>query len=98
MILTPIGEAQPGGRPTSNYSWSGGFIIYTLLMLTLAAQKLRRSIEPQNHQSITVESEPKDEISGSQALIWLLLPAFASALLIATTNRIGLDVPAAPFL
>ena len=33
-----------------------------------------------------------------QRLLWLLLPAFASVLLLATTNHICLDVPSVPFL
>ena len=49
---------------------------------------------------MNAEASADDEPAPSwlRRLLWLALPAFASVLLLATTNHICLDVPAVPFL
>lgn len=83
--------------------WSGGFCVYIGLLLLLSVLRWRTA--PAGSSAVTrsvedVESKSPEArpVSVFRVLIWLVLSASASALLVATTNRIGQDVPAVPFL
>jgi hypothetical protein len=77
-------------------AWSASFAVYTAVMLLISLLKLRAPCTQESPQPKPVENARP--ISRSQISKWLLLSGFASALLVATTNRIGQDVPAIPFL
>lgn len=88
--------------------WSFGFIAFALLC-ALAAWRVRKTsvgqdnppqlesvagIEPHTYVAPVDTAEPK----AGHLLMWLLLPAFASVVLMATTNHISTDVAVVPLL
>jgi hypothetical protein len=77
-------------------AWSAGFAVYVGLICVISLRRFKSVAVPKpNEDSGDKQSAP---VSIEQGLTWLLLAGFASALLVATTNRIGQDVPAVPFL
>lgn len=81
--------------------WSGGFAVYVVLLFVISLRRFRMFPKQGMHNpgpSKTSHDRQVKPLTASQTLIWLLLSGFASALLVATTNRIGQDVPAVPFL
>ena len=81
--------------------WSGAFAAYVVLLFVISIRRFQLS--PEQKMCDSESSKASDEsqvkpLTALEALIWLLLSGFASALLVATTNRIGQDVPAIPFL
>jgi len=77
-------------------AWSADFAVYMGLICVITRSKFKSVAVPKpNEDSDDKQSAP---VSIEQGLTWLLLAGFASALLVATTNRIGQDVPAIPFL
>lgn len=91
-----VERVLPLGQQTA--TWSLGLAIFALLCAgcawhvfsTSAAQPARASGEP---------SEPAEpRASSSDVLLWLLLSACGSALLLATTNQLCLDMAVVPFL
>lgn len=76
--------------------WSGGFIAFALLAaycLWKDQQVAAPSAEQQARE--TAEDTPPTLL---RRALWLLLPAFASVLLLATTNHVCTDVAVIPFL
>jgi hypothetical protein len=89
--------------------WSTGFIAFAILC-AIAAWRVRKvgqavpdnlpalesvaGIEPHSDAIPTEVTEP----SAGHFLLWLLLPAFASIVLMATTNHISTDVAVVPML
>jgi hypothetical protein len=91
--------------PTQAWGWSAGFGVFVALcagcalwvMRTTAsseAQIVALSSESTSSASITAEAPP----SVARRSLWLLLPACASLLLLATTNHVCQDVAVIPFL
>jgi len=91
--------------------WSAGFIAFGILC-AYAAWCVRR-VDTTKRVPATLEAgglltEPDDrsqtenaevaEPSATQCFLWLLLPAFASVVLMATTNHISTDVAVVPLL
>jgi hypothetical protein len=98
-------------RKTQAISWSWGFVLY-VAACALCALKAWRSarapvtsaVSPQSAAAPENSVLPTESNSAFlqptlvQRLLWLLLPACASVLLLATTNKICLDVAVIPFL
>jgi hypothetical protein len=83
-------------RTTLGWGWSAGLVVFTLLC---AACAWRLRLVPES--SLPEESTPADAGAAPAAadrLMWLALPAAASLLLVATTNKVCLDLAAVPFL
>lgn len=91
--------------------WSGAFVAFALLSAYLAWRD--RKGAQQDSPSPSAPASPGEEVPSSgipspageddrpgwrQALAWLLLPALASVLLLATTNHVCQDVAVIPFL
>lgn len=79
--------------------WSGGFVVFALLMAVCA---FTNRVRP---EVITPEGDPHPLAETHQGrptwlrrLLWLLLPGFASLMLLATTNHVCQDVAVIPFL
>src|SRR4029079_14254178 len=82
--------------------WTAGFIIFAFLC-GFAALKLRSAtpVEPAaapEPESLAANPALNDEPSAFAALLWLVLPGFASAVLMATTNHVSTDVAVVPLL
>ncbi|MCM2358638.1 MAG: fused MFS/spermidine synthase [Geobacteraceae bacterium] len=86
--------------------WSWGFAVYALCCAWCAVQpRLAGRIAgngPAPDAAATCAGDPplagKGELSVSAALVWLLLSASGSALLLATTNQLCQEVAVVPFL
>ena len=91
--------------------WTAGFVLFCLLCGTACWQtaKLcrRRSATGAStgaNAEIPLDAEAENPQPayvlrpGSRRLLWLALPAFASVLLMATTNHVCQDMPPVPFL
>ncbi len=82
-----------------SWCWTAGFVLFCILCARACWQTAR--LRPaQTPALVNAEASADDEPAPSwlRRLLWLALPAFASVLLLATTNHICLDVPAVPFL
>jgi hypothetical protein len=93
-------------RRTQAWSWSAGLVLY-LLCILLCARKIWQSEavralgeEISKGPAADPGSVPGGAVRPSRwiAGLWLLLPACASALLLAVTNKLCLDVAVFPFL
>ncbi len=82
--------------------WSIGFGLFALLCASCAFRMLRngkRALREAAAEGQTCEADPTDVApTWGQRLSWLLLPAFASIMLLATTNHVCQDVAVIPFL
>lgn len=86
------------------WMWSGGFVFFAGLSLWLARRSLSlastapRPVVTETPQTVpdapVVESSPR----WWQRLLWVLLPACASALLLAASNHVSQDVAVVPFM
>ena len=79
----------------SNY-WSLGFITYALLMLYCARKVWDHDFDKQLKR--TENTGAQEKVDKTTRVLWLLLPACASLLLLATTNQLCQDLSVVPFL
>ena len=86
-------------RQTQAAGWSCGLGFYAVLTVLCAAKLWRAKAisapAPTGDRSLRVTEPPSPP---AVKLLWLLLPACASVLLLATTNKLCLDVAVIPFL
>ncbi len=84
---------------TQTQIWSAVFLLFALLMIATAyANRVRPEV-------ITPEGDPHPQAETHEGRptwlrrgLWLVLPAFASVMLLATTNHVCQDVAVIPFL
>lgn len=87
-------------RRTQATGWAWGFGAYALVTMVCAVKQWRgqsAADDPVNPGNDGHEVLPPRPSAGTR-LLWLLLPACASGLLLATTNKMCQDVAAVPFL
>ncbi len=79
------------------WMWSGAFVLFAALSVWIAWQDRRHKVEI---KSAAGSAEPMSEtaVRWWQRPLWVLLPALASVLLLATTNHVCQDVAVIPFL
>jgi len=77
-------------------AWSIGYVVFALLCAACAMPLLRGSAATA-HESVAVP-EPNDVIAATDKLLWVLLAACGSIVLLATTNQMCQDVAVVPFL
>lgn len=87
-------------RTTQSWAWSGGLVVFVVLCAA-CAWRVRRLPDP----IVAGVADPGGSEQGSPTptssfdrLLWFVLPAIASLLLVATTNKVSLDIAAVPFL
>jgi hypothetical protein len=86
-------------RQMQALSWGWGLIAYTAFAAWCVCLVWRRGVAEEIPASgIAKEEEPAEAPSLRQKFLWLALPACASALLLATTNKLTQDVAVIPFL
>ncbi len=84
---------------TQTQIWSGGFVVFAVLMGVCAfanrsgARESQSKAEPNREPTAHIERP-----TWGRRALWLALPAFASIMLLATTNHVCQDVAVVPFL
>ncbi|HYF37417.1 MAG TPA: fused MFS/spermidine synthase [Prosthecobacter sp.] len=74
--------------------WSAAFLVFAALSITIALKDRRRlPVVPES-----AEPEAAAKVHWWQRLLWVLLPACASAMLLAATNHVCQDVAVVPFM
>ncbi len=84
---------------TQTHIWSWAFVVFAVLMGALAWTNQKRD----NKATPEGDLHPQSKTHGEKPtwlrrLLWLLLPGFASLVLLATTNHVCQDVAVIPFL
>ena len=74
-------------------AWCIGFLIYSAILIRLLLVQWRAPVEIVA-RSVTAQDKP----GALSVLLWLLLPALASALLLTITQHVCQDVASVPFL
>ena len=85
-------------RKAQAWSWSLAWVLYAVLNALCGFKYLRRRPSIERIAPTTPISDLAPEVAGFTRALWLLLPACASALLLATTNKLCQDVAVIPFL
>lgn len=75
--------------------WSFGYGVFVALSMVLALRRRRNASPPSPDFAAEMELEPP---GWQTRLLWMLLPACASALLLAVTNHLTQNIAAIPFL
>lgn len=84
--------------PTQSGAWSWGYAGFALLLVPIAVAIVRKQTGRQVDGQPTNES-PDDQVPGWKTMAaWLVLPAFACVMLLATTNHVCQDMAVVPFL
>ncbi|MDY7228233.1 spermidine synthase [Hyalangium rubrum] len=86
-------------RTVQGWGWGVGFVLFAVGCVVCARDVWRRAGEPAA-QEVAVRVEPEEGARPGlgRTLLWLVLSACASVLLLATTNQLSQDVAAGPFL
>lgn len=86
-------------RKLQALSWGWGLIAYAAFTAWCVWLVWKRGVAEEIPASgVAAEEEPAEAPSLRQKFLWLALPACASALLLATTNKLTQDVAVIPFL
>ena len=83
------------------WMWSAGFVLFVLAIAWCAVTGLRTAGERQHdvlHAATSAGEHAEPEITLLRRLLWVVLPALASLMLLATTNHVCQDVAVVPFL
>lgn len=83
-------------RSTQVWTWSAGFVIFAALGAACAWHAARGGSTEATHE--TAEEKCAKSPSMRERAAWIALPATATALLAAMTNRLTMDVAPIPFL
>lgn len=95
LISYPILIEPLVTRHNQSKVWSWSFAVFALLCAACAWRVLKR---PPRQQQSTPETSSAMAPVGTVKLLWFLLPACGSVLLLATTNKLCQDVASIPFL
>ncbi|HTQ06348.1 MAG TPA: fused MFS/spermidine synthase [Polyangiaceae bacterium] len=94
FVVEPAFTTQTQAR-----EWSSGFVLFTLLVGALASGRLRAPPESSPSAAFAPPSAAASPApTWRRRAVWVGLPAFASAFLLATTNHVCEDVAVIPFL
>jgi hypothetical protein len=97
LISYPVLVETHFTRKAQAAFWSCGLVGYVVFCAACAWKTWKAKFEPSAADSSAAPSETAAPGIGRKAL-WLLLPASASVLLLATTNKLCQDVAVIPFL
>lgn len=78
--------------------WSTAFVVFALLSVTIALKDRSRAGSMQVSDGADAAAEVVVKPRWWQRVLWVFLPACASAMLLATTNHICQDVAVVPFM
>ncbi len=74
--------------------WSGGFVLFAALSLWMAWRTTPAAVNSEQTEVAVADESP----GWWRRVLWVLLPAVASAMLLATTNHVCQDVAVVPFM
>ena len=95
LLSYPIFFEPSMGVQSQSGLWTIGFCVFALFCgLTALFLRSQQLVEEKSPQEVSSTKAP----TANEYLAWLLLPAFASVMLLATTNQICQDVAVIPFL
>ncbi|MDQ5978098.1 MAG: hypothetical protein QG602_1070 [Verrucomicrobiota bacterium] len=101
LVSFPFVFEPLASRTALGWGWSAGFVVFAGLCGTLAwrvrglpAAPAVETPGPENGATALPTAPP----TAADRLMWFALPAVASLLLVAVTNKICLDIAAVPFL
>ncbi|HEY1784282.1 MAG TPA: hypothetical protein VGG30_01990, partial [Pirellulales bacterium] len=83
---------------TQSLAWTTGFVLFCLLCGTACWLTARLGAATGTNTGTVPATSDEPPPSWKRRLLWLALPAFASILLMATTNHVCQDMPPVPFL
>jgi hypothetical protein len=98
LISYPFYFESTFSRHTQAQLWSAGLCLFATLCGFCALRMLKLRPGAMNAAGPAEGSETAASPTPLQKLLWLVLPAIASALLLATTNKLCQDVAVIPFL
>ncbi|MBX7111913.1 MAG: fused MFS/spermidine synthase [Dehalococcoidia bacterium] len=100
LLTYPVVFERLLGLHAQAWLWSGGYVAFVALCGLLATGFFRGSSghAASFEQPIATADAEGTRVTVAGVAFWLLLPACASALLIATTNQLTQDVAAIPLL
>jgi hypothetical protein len=84
-------------KEQANY-WAVGLLLYVAFCGRCAWRLWKTQTDASAEKTSPADAEPIPSPSLGDKILWLLLPACASALLLATTNKMCQDVAVIPFL
>lgn len=84
--------------PTQSGAWSWGYAGFALLLIPIAVAIVRNQRDAQNVSEPTGDSLDESVPGWKTLAAWLVLPAFACVMLLATTNHVCQDMAVVPFL
>jgi len=97
LISFPIAFEPHFTRHQQAYGWSIGLMLFAACCAWCAVSAARSRTAPAAVEGQPVP--PPETLGGHKSVLaWILLPALASALLLATTNKLCADVAVVPFL
>lgn len=87
-------------RQTQAWAWSGGLVFFVAVCGLCAWQVRRHAAAPVGRApgAAALAPEPAPEPAPLDRTLWIILPAIASVLLLAVTNKLCQDVAVIPFL
>ena len=90
-------------RKEQGLFWSGGLVVFVLFAAFCGSRVWRNDQELREVPVVPadeprVEVEPAVEVTWTDRVLWLALPAVASLVLLATTNKLCQEVAVIPFL
>ncbi|HEX4999230.1 MAG TPA: fused MFS/spermidine synthase [Terriglobia bacterium] len=102
LVAYPLAIEPWTGARAQSWSWVAGYGLLAVMMMVAAGWAWRR-VDP---DAAPVAGAPAEEASGDTAiaqpawtpLYWLAAAAVPSALMLAVTNQISMDVASVPFL
>lgn len=92
FLIEPVWDVT-----TQTWIWSAGFVAFAVMSLWLV-KRTRHLAEAPAAEVQPSAAEPVAAPSWGRRLLWVILPAAASALLLATTNHVSQDVAVVPFM
>jgi SAM-dependent methyltransferase len=92
FLIEPISS-----RPMQAWGWSIGLAVFVVLCGACAWQVRREAVTPTPSSAPDLDGTEPAPTWGNR-LLWTTLPAIASVLLVAMTNKICIDVAVIPFL
>ena len=110
LVSFPFVFEPLASRTALGWGWSAGLVVFAGLCGTLAWRLRGLAASPEDGRPRTEASQaPADpgaqtpdpgpqNPSATDRLLWFCLPAVASLLLVAVTNKVCLDIAAVPFL